>query len=456
MKREKPFYFTTRDLMMMAALAALGGVAGTYINFIGDFFQSLLGFAGTTQWAAGLHIIWIMLAAALVGKPGAATATGILKGFTEFLSGNTHGLLVLIVDILAGLIVDLVLLPRRDKQPGLLFYLAAGLSSASNIFVFQFFASIPEDILTFFSILLTSSVAFTSGIVFGGLLVRSLLATLKKIGILAAGDERRLAEKPIWPAAILITAVILSVGAGYLHFRQQASEQGIAIGGKVANPYQFPNVNYPLDEVKIQAELNNVSSSYTGVHLSELIDIARPLDRSGLLQITASDGYSFFISLDEVYTNRNLILSDQMAGNKTSYSIVGAISSKAWVRGVSGISVVDSGQIKIGGNVANPFTFKPSEWVGDMDSTFLNLDGEQVKLQGVGIQSIWEKAQPNESADEISLISFTETHYLNKSEFLENNEFRFFTLLGGNGMEFLLGKMNGEVIFRNIQSVEIR
>ena len=49
-------YFSTRDLLMMAALAALGGVVGTYVNAIGDAFQSVFGFAGTTQWAAGLHV----------------------------------------------------------------------------------------------------------------------------------------------------------------------------------------------------------------------------------------------------------------------------------------------------------------------------------------------------------------------------------------------------------------
>ena len=36
MNKEK-FYFSTRDLMIMAALSAAGGVISTYINFIGDF-----------------------------------------------------------------------------------------------------------------------------------------------------------------------------------------------------------------------------------------------------------------------------------------------------------------------------------------------------------------------------------------------------------------------------------
>lgn len=43
--------------MMLAAFAAVGGIASTYINMIGDFFQSLFGFAGATQWVAGLLIM---------------------------------------------------------------------------------------------------------------------------------------------------------------------------------------------------------------------------------------------------------------------------------------------------------------------------------------------------------------------------------------------------------------
>jgi hypothetical protein len=36
---QRRYYFSTRDLLMMAALAALGGVVSTYVNAIGDLFQ---------------------------------------------------------------------------------------------------------------------------------------------------------------------------------------------------------------------------------------------------------------------------------------------------------------------------------------------------------------------------------------------------------------------------------
>jgi hypothetical protein len=35
--RQRQVYFSTRDLLMMTALAALGGVVSTYVNAIGDF-----------------------------------------------------------------------------------------------------------------------------------------------------------------------------------------------------------------------------------------------------------------------------------------------------------------------------------------------------------------------------------------------------------------------------------
>lgn len=453
MEKKEGFYFSTRDLMVMAALAALGGVASAYINFIGDFFQSLLGFAGTTQWAAGLHVIWLMLAVGLVRKPGAGTATGILKGFVEFLSGNTHGLLVLIVNILAGLVIDLVLLPRKDKQPGLLFYLAAGLASASNIFVFQFFASIPEDVLTLLAILITSLVSFASGVVFGGLLTQSLLAALHSVGLLNA-QPAPAPRKNLWPVSIAILGVFMIAGAGYLYTQQQTQTQIITVGGRVANPFQYSAASLGFAETEGKSELNGVERKFSGILIADLIAYAEPVDKTGLLQVSANDGYSFFISLDEVFSNPNLLLSAQEIGDRTIYSIVGAQSSKAWVRGVNDMRIISSSQIVVGGNAENPFTFNPSDWLGEMDSTFLNLDGEKEKLQGVPLRSLWQKSVPFADAKRIILSGASQSIELDGA-LLKDDERRIFTRLGDEGMEFILAMMNGEVLLRDIHSIEI-
>jgi ABC-type thiamin/hydroxymethylpyrimidine transport system permease subunit len=456
MNKNKAYYFSTRDLMMMAALAAMGGIASTYINMIGDFFQSLLGFAGTTQWAAGLHIIWIMLAAALINKGGAATATGIIKGFVELLSGNTHGLLVLIIDIVAGLIIDMVLIPQKDKKPGLLFLLAAGLGSASNIFIFQYFASIPKDILTFFAILISSSVSFVSGVVFGGILVKGLLASLEKIGFYKFPNKEKTPQKKLWPVVIMVSALLLAAGSGWFYIRQQARAQTLSIIGDVAIPFEFPIKGSQISEVEIQAELNGVSRKYTGYRLSDIVDYAQPMDKEGVLLVTASDGYSFFISMDEVYSNANLIISQQKAGNNSVFNIVGAKSSKAWIRGVSEVKITAIIGVEISGSVTNPFIFHPEEWVSDMDSTLFKINGEQKKLQGVPLPKIWEKSQPDEDASKMVFSSKSTSFELEKAKLLGNDSIRIFVNLTPEGTHFLIGKMTGEIIFADIAAVEIK
>ena len=456
MSQNKSYYFSTRDLMMMAALAAMGGIASTYINMIGDFFQSLLGFAGTTQWAAGLHIIWIMLAAALINKTGAATATGIIKGFVELLSGNTHGLLVLIIDIAAGLIIDLVLLPQKDKKPGLLFLLAAGLSSASNIFIFQFFASIPKDILTLFVILISSSISFISGVVFGGILVKGLLVSLGKIGLYVNPQTEQLTRKSFWTVFIGIIAILLAFGSGWFYFSQQASSQKISILGDVSNPYKFPDAYNKLQEVEIRAELNGITRSYKGYRLSEIIDFAQPVEKSGVLQATASDGYSFFISMDEIYSNENLIISQQKSGNNIVFNIVGPKSSKAWLRGLIEIKLTKINSVEVSGSVFNPFVFSPEQWVSDMDSTYLNIGGEQKKLQGVPLEKIWNFAEPDINASVMVFVSIDGQSQLEKSEYLGNDSLRVFINLKDDGMKYLVADMSGKIIVENISAIEIK
>jgi ABC-type thiamin/hydroxymethylpyrimidine transport system permease subunit len=456
MTKTKEYYFTTKDLMLMAALAAMGGIASTYINMIGDFFQSLLGFAGTTQWAAGLHIIWIMLAAALINKPGAATATGIIKGFVELLSGNTHGLLVLIIDIAAGLIIDLVLLPQKDKKPGLLFLLAAGLASASNIFIFQFFASIPKDILTFLAILISSSVSFISGVVFGGYLVKGLLVSLEKAGFYKAPKNEQLSMKKFWPVLIGLIAIILTAGSGWIYFKQQASSGQVAIIGDVTNSYKFPDAKSKFSEIEVQAELNGVSRSYTGYRLSEVVDHAQPIEKSGVLQVTASDGYSFFISMDEVYSNVNLIVSQQSSGNNSVFNIVGAKSSKAWIRGVNEIKLTKMNGIQVTGNVSNSFTFSPDQWISDMDSTIFKINNEPKKLQGVPLEKIWEKSQPGSSAAVMIFSSTSGSYELKKTGFTGNDSLRLFVNLTPEGMRYLVGNMTGEIIAADVTAIEIK
>lgn len=335
MKKRIEFYFSTRDLMMMAALAALGGVASTYINMIGDFFQSLLGFAGTTQWAAGLHVIWLMLAIALVGKPGATSLTGILKGFVELSSGNTHGILVVIVGIVAGLVVDFVLLFSKDKKPAILFYLAAGLSAASNVIVFQVFASLPADVLAFIAVLAVSALAFISGVLFGGVMTRSLVIALEKIGVVHKKGEMVQLNLRVWAMVIIVAALFITIVGGYTIYSNQTKVGQISIEGDVNQPYEYPKKYFTFNSKKAEIETNGVAREYEGVLLKDIVEVSEPVVNDSVVMIEATDGHSFFVSLAEIQENDKLMICSQGSGSETVFNVVDAASTKAWVRDVS-------------------------------------------------------------------------------------------------------------------------
>ena len=125
MTHSRHHFFSLHELLIMASLAALGGVCSTMMSNIRAAVHAVVGLPGGMQFTAGVHVVWLVIAVALVRKPGAATVTGLLKGSVELLSGNLHGLLVVLYAVLAGVCVDLVwlLLGRRDRP---VTYLLAG------------------------------------------------------------------------------------------------------------------------------------------------------------------------------------------------------------------------------------------------------------------------------------------------------------------------------------------
>jgi energy-coupling factor transport system substrate-specific component len=452
-KKEK-YYFNTRDLMLMAALAAVGGITSTYINMIGDFFQSFLGFAGTTQWAAGLHIIWLMLAALLIRKPGAATTAGVIKGIVEFLTGNTHGLIVLIVNVTAGLIIDLILVGNKQKKFNLSFYLAAGVSSASNIIVFQFFAAIPSDVLTLIMILSSSVVSFVSGVIFGGFVVRTLFTAIQKAGIYH--PEKSVGANKKISAFYLISAISLLVifAATLILSRANGDFEYVMISGEVNTPYEFSSSETEIELLEISEEYNGVARDYIGY---TLIDMANPRVENGLILIKASDGYSYFIPYAEVLENDHLILTARNEENNTSYNIVGAESTKAWVRGVSELILVKNEGIQVSGCVKKPFTFFPNRWQSSMDSANISFKDERIKLQGVQLRDIVKYSDPKDEAAEVVLKGSEENQVISYEELNGSlKESRIFIFPGDSGVEYLFANMSGDILLRKIFALEVR
>ena len=444
---QRRIYFSTRDLLMMAALAALGGVVSTYVNAIGDFFQSIFGFAGTTQWAAGLHVLWLTLAVGLTRKQGAGTVTGILKGSVELLTGNTHGLLIVLIDVVAGLLVDLGFLPFKNKDSLPACCLAGGLASASNVFVFQLFASVPADTLAYGVVLLVGAVAFLSGIVFAGVLAWVLLNALRRAGVVKDRPPVLMGRRtyPIFLAVAVLLTVALTL---YLRVALRGPSI-VHIGGAVAAAYDYPQQHGDIVQI--------TATSYTGVPVQELLVRAQPEAGASLLLVRGSDGYAFFISMDEVRDNGDLLLSPQREGDDADYNIVGARNQKAWVRGVTELVVVGSATLEVSGALVKPVLYDPNDWQYNMDSTRLDVGDGSHKYQGVPLGLVLQAAEPDARATAVVVYTDGEPLSYSLAEVLGDDDLRLFTIIGESDVTFALARLDdGQVLAARVTRIEVR
>jgi energy-coupling factor transport system substrate-specific component len=451
------YYFSTRDLLMMAALAALGGISSTYVNMLGNLVHSAVGTAGLTQWAAGLHVLWLVLAVGLTRKQGAGTITGILKGGVELLTGNTHGLIVVLVDIVAGLLVDLAFLPFRRKESVLAYGLAGGLASASNVFVFQLFAALPADILAYGALLIVGAVALASGVVFAGLLGSLLVNALRRAGVVR--DQPPAAMDRRVYVAFLAVAVLITGGL-YVYLHQVlGGPAAVHVGGAVASPYDFPRQNGDIAQVTAEGTLRGVTTRYNGVPVREVLARAGlPADAAFLL-VQGSDGYAFFISMAEVRESQSLLLAPKGQGSSAAYDLVGAQSSKAWVRDVAQLTVIGPVTLEIGGALDKPVPFDPVAWQSQMDSTQLDVGAGTHKYQGVPLGLVLEAQGPRPAASSVALYAAgagEPAASLPLAQVLGDKDLRIFAIVGETDISFALARMSGEVLVPQLGRIEVR
>lgn len=451
--QKKSFYFSTHDLLIMAILAALGGVASTYINTIGDAVQAFLGMAGGSQWAAGLHVIWIVLAIGITGKPGTAILTGLLKGSVELLSGNSHGVIILLVDLVAGLLVDFGFLLFRKKQIWLPYVIAGGLASGSNVLVFQLFATLPTNILAVSAILILTLVATVSGAIFAGIIPKLLVNTLSKADLVKTPQQPARMRKIAW--IILLCVFILSALLTMFLMKALKGAPAIQISGAVENVYSFPGDAFNQEMVTRQMEYKGVMTEYTGYLLAEVVKNAEPDNDAETLLIEASDGYAFLLSFTELENNPNILAVKQGSGKNTSYNIVGPQSNKAWIRGVTKLTVIASESLVITDQNNESYEFNPVEWVSDMDSTQVALPGGSQKLQGVPVWKIVETRPDQEAPEEIIFKSDEGSLTLSWIEIEGDDTLRLFTVIEENGFSFALANMSGEVQLFPVTEIEI-
>lgn len=189
MSRQRHQFFSLHELLVIAALAALGGVTNSAVSMIRATIHTLVVLPGGMQFLAGVHVVWIVIALGLIRKPGTATVTGLLAGTVELLSGNPHGLLVMMYAGLAGVTTDAMWLLLGGRDHVVTYLLAGGVGAASNVAVFAFAASLPTQDAMLTALIVMAVVAFISGAVLGGLLGWWLLGALRRAGVVGVQSQ---------------------------------------------------------------------------------------------------------------------------------------------------------------------------------------------------------------------------------------------------------------------------
>ena len=346
-RRKRQFYFANRDLLVMAVLSGIGGVLSTYVGYLGNLLNRIFGVPfGAGQFVAGLHVFWILLAAGLVRRPGAATIAGLLKGVVELLTGSTHGIAIVLVSLVQGLVVDLVLLLARRHVPAA-YAVAGGLSAASNVIVFQllYFSGAP---LTY--ILFISGLAAISGCLLGGLFGSSVLDLVSEAGLLrlnagggaVSAKSRPRKGRPAWVKIVITAALVIAFSAGAIYYYAAIFVPPWAgpqcrVEGMVEQELSFSLSKFADREMTIEAELKGQVTyepprEYTGVPVREILSEAAPLSEAAVLKVIATDGYEVAFELAEVMEDDQMILIQE---DDSLRLVAGNYEGGYWVKLVS-------------------------------------------------------------------------------------------------------------------------
>ncbi|MFX1473893.1 MAG: ECF transporter S component [Promethearchaeota archaeon] len=351
MKSNTPvYYFRTRDLVTIGVLSALGGALSTYVGYLGRLVNVAVGVPfGAGQFLSGLHVFWIVLAAGLVRKTGAATLTGLLKGLVEFFTGNPHGIVIVLVSLAQGLIIDagLTATGYRDSLP--IYCIISGLAAASNVVLFQllYFSGVP---LVFFLLLVV--LAFSSGIIFAGYFGKATLDLVIEANVMQVRTptpptvtKTRTQKRYLNPYKIsaVVFLSIIFIGAGlYTIFvwRPIVDPLSCDVTGLVNNPYRFTYSAFSSEEIIVEAELvGSVTyvppQNYTGIPLAIILSHAQPAEGASTLLVLASDGYSATFSLVDVLSDSGIII---IVDNGLRI-VAKSYSGEFWVRKVSSLVI---------------------------------------------------------------------------------------------------------------------
>ena len=189
---EKPksgwnFNYTTRDIVIIAVIAAITGVVNTGVGSIWNILNSSLGplggalLQGSFMWAYIL-VVW------LVRKPGAALILGIIETSVEVLLGNPAGIGTLGWGLAQGIGIEAVMALTSYRKYGLITALMAG-AAASQFGTVWTAILYGWDPSTANSVWLAMPINLISGLILSGLLGFYLSKALAKTGLIRSASR---------------------------------------------------------------------------------------------------------------------------------------------------------------------------------------------------------------------------------------------------------------------------
>jgi energy-coupling factor transport system substrate-specific component len=183
-KTRRGQYFTTMDLLTMAAISVVGGLFSAYVwNALMGVMTPIFAFLGPVGWigASGVYMIWPVIVGMLICKPGAVTLYSLVQGFVEMLFGNPFGAMAIVYAGVEGLGLDIGMGIFRWKPRLLGVMIGGGLGSVivSEVYIFVF------GMQSAYTIIVGAITAFISGAVLGGLVGWLIAQALYRTGIVS-------------------------------------------------------------------------------------------------------------------------------------------------------------------------------------------------------------------------------------------------------------------------------
>ena len=123
------FDYSTRDIVIIAVIAAIAGVVNTGTSTVWTLANSSMGPLGGALLQGAFMWAYI-LAAWLVRKPGAALAVGIIEVAVEVLLGNPTGIASLGWGVTQGLGIEIVLALVNYRKFDLITAICAGAAAS--------------------------------------------------------------------------------------------------------------------------------------------------------------------------------------------------------------------------------------------------------------------------------------------------------------------------------------